>query len=221
METKKANKAKLFDVRRIPQDASRLVSWVALPIFRTKKYDVNGNKYKAKLKGGAVVVSNHVGFADPFVLGATFWYRRMFFLASETVMRNPVISTLLRGVGCIKIDRNISDIEAIRKAASVLKDGRILTIFPQGGIKDAGSVAQIKAGAVLLALQTDVPIIPSYSQKTNHWWQRRRIVIGDAIDPKALCAKKMPSMADINNISATLLERIEECREQYEKITAR
>lgn len=221
METKKANKAKLFDVRRIPQDASRLVSWVALPIFRIKKYDVNGNKYKAKLKGGAVVVSNHVGFADPFVLGATFWYRRMFFLASETVMRNPVISTLLRGVGCIKIDRNISDIEAIRKAASVLKDGRVLTIFPQGGIKDAGSVAQIKAGAVLLALQTDVPIIPSYSQKTKHWWQRRRIVIGDAIDPKALCAKKIPSMADINNISATLLERIEECREQYEKITAR
>lgn len=221
METKKPDKAKLFDIRRLPQDTSRLVILAAKPILRVKKYDINGQAFKTKLRGGAVVVSNHVGLSDPIVLESAFWYRRMFFLAGEIVMKNPIVAFLLRGAGCIKIDRNISDIEAIRKAVSVLKDGRLLAVFPQGGIHDTGSVSEIKAGAILLAVQAGVPIIPSYSQKPKHRLHRRTMVIGEAIDPKALCGKKLPSMADIDKISAVLIERIEQCREQYEKITAR
>lgn len=221
MEEKKPNKAKVFDIRCLLQDTSRLVLLALTPILRVKKYDIDGKAYKRKLRGGAIVVSNHVGFSDPIMLANAFWYRRMFFLAAEIVMKNPVIAFLLKSAGCIKIDRNISDIEAIRKAVSILKDGRLLAVFPQGGIHDTGSITEIKAGAILLAIQAGVPIIPSYSEKRKHWFNRRKTVIGEAIDPKAFCGKKLPSMADINKISETLIERIELCREQYEKLTAR
>lgn len=221
MEAKKQNKAKLFDIRCLPQDLSRLVILAAKPFLRVKKYDINGQACKKKLRGGAVIVSNHVGLSDPIILESAFICRRMFFLAGEIIMKNPIIAFLLRGAGCIKIDRGISDIEAIRKAVSVLKDGRLLAVFPQGGIRDVGSVSEIKSGAILLAIQAGVPIIPAYSRKPKHWYSRRIIVVGDAIDPKALCGKKMPSIADINNTAETLIEKIEQCRMQHEKLTAR
>ncbi len=213
MENKKP---KFFELRRIPMDLGRLVLSPALLGFRIQKRNSGGGKYKSKLKGNAIIVANHVSLFDPFVMGCAFWYRRMFFLASEKVMGSPIKNFLLTQAGCIKIDRNISDIEAIRKASDILKEGRVLTVFPQGEIKEAGAVAQVKAGAVLLSLQTGAPIIPVYSQKRSHFWQRRLVVIGQPLNPKSMTDKKFPSMADINRISEAVLGAIEECRQQFE-----
>ena len=68
-------KHKLFDLRKLPMDMARLVYILLLPYYRLRRRTLEGEKYKARLRGGAVIAANHSAMADPFVMGVTFWYR--------------------------------------------------------------------------------------------------------------------------------------------------
>ena len=65
----------------------------------------------------------------------------------------------------------------------------------------------------LIALQAGVPIIPMYIVPAKHWYERRVIVIGDALDPKAYIQRKFPTTADIELVTAKLLEEMNRCKE--------
>ncbi len=203
---------KLFSFKTIPMDMARLVCSPLPLIFRLNRIDPNGNKYTAKHKGGFILAANHTSFADPFLAGSVIWYRRTFILAAEVVMRNWWRSFLLKGVGCIKIDRNVADIEAIKKSVQVLKDGYVLTIFPQGGIDVEGN-NQLKSGAVLMALQAGVPILPIHIHKRQGKFGKRKVVVGDMIYPGEMCQKKFPSTKDIEGITDRLMEEMNRCRD--------
>lgn len=203
--------------RFLPMDAARLVCSCLPLCYRPKRIHVSGARYRGRVRGGAIVISNHTGLSDPFLLGTCFWYRRLYFLAAKEVMFNPVIELLLKGVGCIKIDRGGSDIDAIRKCISVLKDGKLISVFPEGGITHTDGIEQVKSGAVLIAMQAGVPIIPVYTRKRAHWWNRQRLVIDDAFDCRAHCEKRMPTVADMARLSELLRERLEVCKQVYEQ----
>lgn len=212
-------KAKLFDIRRFPMDMARLVCAPLPLIYRMKRLTPEGEPYREKLRGGAIIAANHTKFSDPFVTATAFWYRRAFFFVGEAVMKNPVIATLLRGVGAIKVERGQVDIEAIKKSVKVLKDGRLLIVFPQGGISSTEEVQSIKSGAAMMALQAGVPIIPVYIRPKAHWYSRQCVVIGQAVDPAAICQKKMPSIADIQHITDALMAQMQRCAgAQNEKV---
>ncbi len=211
LKTKKAQH-RLFDLRHVPMDMARLVCSVLVPIMRIKKITPDGKKYTAKIKGGAIIAANHTSFADPFIVGISFWYRRLHFLVAEVVMKGKLRSSLIRGVGGIKIDRNAADIEAINKSVSKLKSGYLLAIFPQGGIQKEDNVDTIKSGAVLMALRAGVPIVPMHIMSRPRWYNRRTVVIGETINPADYCSKQMPSTADIKNITDALLAELNRCK---------
>lgn len=217
---KEKTKGRLFSFRFLPIDLSRIVASPCQLAFRIKKYHVSGQPYRGKLKGGAILAANHLSFSDPFLISSTFWYRRVFYLAAEVVMQGKLRSFLLRGTGCIKIDRNISDLEAIKKSVALLKDGRCLAIFPQGTVVRGEEEVSVKSGAVLIALQAGVPIVPMYSLKRKHWYNRKRMVIADPIYPSDYVKKKIPSMKDIAAVSQALQESLGRCQELCEKLEA-
>ena len=210
MQTKSKERRK-FILKRIPMDLARLVCTPLLPLYRMKRLTPEGEPYKNRIRGGAIVAANHTAFSDPFLAGVAFWYRRMFFLAAEIVMQGKLRNWLLRGVGAIEIDRNQADIEAIRKSVDVLKEGNLLLIFPQGGISEEDQIQTLKSGAVLIALQAGVPIVPMHIRPREHWYSRRTVVIGQTLDPKAYIQKKFPSTADIDRVSQKLAEEMNRC----------
>ena len=191
-------KHKLFDLRKLPMDMARLVYILLLPYYRLRRRTPEGKKYKARLRGGAVIAANHSAFADPFVMGATFWYRRMYWMAAETVVRGKLQGPLLEAAGAIK-------------AVTVLKEGYLLGIFPEGSIQDGDGVQSVKSGCVLLAVQADVPIIPMHIAPRAHWYQRRRVVIGEPIIPKAHFTKKFPTTADLDRAAQLVMEEMSRC----------
>lgn len=199
-------------LRRLAMDMARLVCAPLLLAYRMKRITPSGEKYRGKIRGGAIMAANHASFSDPFLVGVAVWYRRLFFLAAEVVMKGKLRSALLRGVGAIRIDRNTADIDAIRKCVGVLKEGKLLCVFPQGGIQDGDGVESVKSGAVLIALQAGVPIIPMYICPKKKWYNRRVVVIGEAIDPKTLIQKKFPTTADIDRTAKLLLEEMARCK---------
>lgn len=212
------SKGKYFSFRLIPYDISRTVVNSFNLAYRMKRVHVSGRPYREKLRGGAILAMNHTGFTDPFVTSICFWYRRVFFLAAETVMQGKIRSLLLKGTGCIRIDRNISDLEAVKKCVGLLKDGRMLTVFPQGGLTNQEEDVKVKSGAVLMALQAGVPIVPMYSLKREHWYKRKVVVVADPIDCRDYITKKIPSMKDIERVSEALRQSMRACKEVCERM---
>lgn len=218
MQNKASNKSKLFDPRLFPMDTARFFMTLMLPFMRVQKLGLDGKRYKTKLKGGAILAANHTGFSDPLTIGSAFWFRRVYFLVAEVLMKNKFVAFWLKQAGCIKIDRNGTDIEAIRKSVSVLKSGRLLLLFPQGQIVQDDSLSKLKSGAVLMALQANVPIIPMYSNKRSHKFGFRRIIIGEPFYCSQYCKRKLPSIAESEHISDLLLQKIDECKAVFDKI---
>ena len=204
-------KHRRYTWKQLFMDLARIVCVPLLLVCRMKRITPTGEPYKGKIYGGAILAANHTGFFDTFLVGIAVWYRRMFFLAAEIVMQGKLRNWLLRGVGAIEIDRNQADIEAIRKSVDVLKEGNLLLIFPQGGISEENQIQTLKSGAVLIALQAGVPIVPMHIRPREHWYSRRTVVIGQTLDPKAYIQKKFPSTADIDRVSQKLAEEMNRC----------
>lgn len=200
-------------------DASRIVvlSFIpALRIVRHPQTDKQAMLRSLKIKGGAVIVANHTSYKDPLLLAIAFWRRRVSFIAAESVLKNKVARWLLLRAGCIEVDRNIFDFACVKKSIAVLKDGRPLIMFPDGGLTK-GERSSFKSGMTLMAVQAGVPIIPVYIAPNRGILHMIHMVVGEPIDVRAMCGgKAMPSKDKLDEISAFITQREEELKQIYE-----
>ncbi len=208
---------KIFEPKYIAMDFGRLFAIPARLAFRFKVYTKDGGEELWPVRGGALVVANHTSFADPFKIYGAFWYRRVFMITSKETMDGGMRSVLMKGMGCIRIDRDIADIECIKQAVKLLKDGRIVAIFQQGGISRDDRLHNINQGAVLIAMQAGVPIIPMYFEPRSKWYKRMRAVMGNPLVCSDYCKKRLPGMADIELLTNELLKRTIECKDVLER----
>ena len=160
--------------------------------------------------GGALVIANHSSFSDPVILG-TMLPRRIFYLAGELAMGKGLKPILLKGCGCIGIDRNISDIEGIKKAVAIMKRGHYLLMFPQGELKRDGEIKELKSGAILMAWQAGVPILPVYVRKGIVRHNRAAVMVGEELNLRDYCTKAMPSMKDITELTDLAALKMHAC----------
>lgn len=202
-------------------DIPRIILLLSQPFLRFYKTDEHGNKYTEKLRGGAIIAANHIGFGDAVAIASLFPFRRTFYLVAEVVMNKPVIGRLLKGAGCIKIERKSTDIEAIRRCSEVLKNNKLLLMFPEGKIIRDDSGEGVKSGALLIALQSGAPIIPVYSEKKNHWYERKKAVIGKPFLPKDYCKGRMPSIAETKELTENFAKSLDKCKKAYYNIFGR
>jgi 1-acyl-sn-glycerol-3-phosphate acyltransferase len=110
--------------------------------------------------GAALIVSNHVSMIDPFVVcfGA---HRLVNFMGKEELFRVPVVGFLIRKLGAFPVDRSRRDPASMRIALTVLKEGELLGMFPEGTRSTTGEMLELRAGAARLASRTRTPIIPA------------------------------------------------------------
>ena len=51
---------------------------------------------KKKIKGGALICANHIGFSDPIILNIATWYRRMHFVATNDLFNTKLKAWFFR-----------------------------------------------------------------------------------------------------------------------------
>lgn len=191
-------------------DLGRFFLAALIPFYRIKKIYLGEKEKINNIKDGAILAANHTGFSDPMVLETAFWHRRVHYVVGEIAMEGKVKTAFMKAAGCIKIDRNQTDLKAIKQCVQVLKDGFLLEMFPQGGI--VGEEAGFKSGIMLIATQADVPVIPLYIIKRKNIFQRYRLVIGDPFYWRDYCDKKRPGLKDIEQLTGLLEEKYNECK---------
>lgn len=111
-------------------------------------------------EGGVIIAANHQTYVDPFWVGAVV-KRPTRFLAWDAAFNWPIVGPLMRLVGAWPLQLEGSDPGPIRLSLRWIREGGAVVIFPEGGRGNPnGSMKKFKAGAVRMALEAGVPILP-------------------------------------------------------------
>jgi 1-acyl-sn-glycerol-3-phosphate acyltransferase len=123
-------------------------------------------------EGGLIVASNHQSYFDPFWLSIPI-NRPIRYLAWSEAFGWPFVGKVITLLGAWPLQVKGSDPTAIRRSIQWLRDGGVLVIFPEGARStSAGSLMRFKAGAVRLAMEATVPILPVTIRGANRVWPR-------------------------------------------------
>lgn len=110
-------------------------------------------------EGGVVLMSNHISAYDPPLLAAIF-SRPVRFMAKKELFKNPIMRFVLYLADAFPVDRSKNDITAVKNALSVIRNGEVLGIFPEGTRRPEGKLGTPKSGSVMLAIKSGAPIVP-------------------------------------------------------------
>lgn len=121
------------------------------------------DRENAERKGGFVLASNHISHFDPVIISGLV-RRKIDWMAMAEFFPHPLLGRFLRAVDAFPADRYRADRSTIRTAIERLKLGRIVGVFPEGGIRDGARSllegAPLRPGASTLAHMAGVPILP-------------------------------------------------------------
>jgi 1-acyl-sn-glycerol-3-phosphate acyltransferase len=110
--------------------------------------------------GGLLVVSNHVGTADPAIAGAYLPRRDLYFMAKSDYFRNPVARFFIVGYHAFPVVRGTADRAALRQALGLLRQGHAVLVYPEGHRSPDGLLQRPHPGAGFLARGAGVPVLP-------------------------------------------------------------
>lgn len=112
--------------------------------------------------GGAVIAMTHFGYLEFALVEWATWLhnkRRIRFMAKRAVFDKPVLGSVLRGMRHISVDMK-AGASAYADAVAALRKGELIGVFPEAGVNASFTVRKLKTGAVRLAAEAGVPIIP-------------------------------------------------------------
>lgn len=111
--------------------------------------------------GAYLVTTNHTSLLDaPFLMLSTK-RKDIISMVASNYQNTPIVSWFLKKVGVIWINREGYDFQAFRQASDFLNSGGMLGLAPEGTRSKTGNLIEGKPGSVLLALKTNVQVIPA------------------------------------------------------------
>lgn len=153
-------------------DSLRLIAWIISKTVWFIKFHGRKNIPPAS-SGGFLIAANHQTYIDPVWIVIPM-RRRMRFMAFERAFEWRLIGPFITYLGAFPVSMEVGGtLKAIKKALRSLRDGAVLTVFPEGAREFAGGeMFEFKTGAVRLALQAGVPILPVTISGGNRIWPR-------------------------------------------------
>lgn len=157
--------------------------------------------------GPAVLVCNHVSFADALIIGAAF-RRPVRFVMDHRIYKHPALRWFFDAVGVIPIARAKDDPELLAEAydriAATLRRGELVCIFPEGMITHDGALNVFRDGITRIVERTPVPVVPlalrgmwgsffsrrggrAMSRLPRRFWSKIELVAAPAIAPHTVC----------------------------------
>jgi len=153
--------------------AAQAVAFAASKVLWFIKYRDKHN-IPQDLDRGLLITPNHQTYFDPFWV-CTPIRRKMRFMAWAGAFDWFIVGTLIRHLGSFPVTYEVGGTKnAMKEALRSLRDGATLLIFPEGerGRTD-GKLREFKTGAVRIAMQAGVPILPVTIKGANRVWPQQ------------------------------------------------
>ena len=168
----------------------------------------------ANQAGGFLLAANHISHFDPFIISSVV-RRKVDWMAMAEFFPNPLLGFFLHAVDAFPAARDRADSKTIRTAIDRLKNGRIVGLFPEGGIRDGPRSllegAPLRPGVTALAHIAEVQILPCVIVGSDrfyavrNWLPFRRVPVwiafGNPISHSAELEKQMARRAMENELA--------------------
>ncbi|MFC4309307.1 MFS transporter [Steroidobacter flavus] len=165
----------------VPEFLLRFVAWLLIHfVYRLDRRGIDN----IPEEGPALLICNHVGFADAIVISAAC-PRPIRFIMESSIFKIPVLKTIFRGMKAIPVAPQKEDPEVYERAfqlvAAELRDGNLVCIFPEGRLTPDGEIGEFRAGMMRILKETPVPVVPlslsglwdsMLSRKYKQVWKR-------------------------------------------------
>jgi 1-acyl-sn-glycerol-3-phosphate acyltransferase len=125
------------------------------------------------LNGGVLLACNHQSFFDP-VLATLAIPRDCHYFARDSLFHNRILAPVMAYFNTIPVKRGEADMRAIKEVLRRLKAGNLVLAFPEATRTHDGSIGEMRAGMVLIARKTRVPIVPTLVLGAFEAWPRHR-----------------------------------------------
>ena len=222
--------------RKSPRTSDRSRSWAAVAWYEFVRYSVTcllasragvraSGVRNVPRSGGALLVSNHLSYLDVFVLGLPL--PRMLNYVARSTLFLPVLAPLIRSVGGFPIQREGMGASGLKETLRRLRDGGVVTLFPEGTRSRDGELGELKPGIAALVSRAQVPVVPAGIAGTFESWSRGQtfpsaypiwIHYGKPILPEEVGGLSQEAVTAL--IRARLLESQSEARHQLVTLMA-
>ncbi|MFS0863538.1 lysophospholipid acyltransferase family protein [Fredinandcohnia sp. 179-A 10B2 NHS] len=165
--------------------ARGLVATILKPLY---PLEITGTHHIPK-DGGVLICSNHIDNLDPPIVGVTS-PRPIHFMAKAEIFNVPVLGKILPKINAFPVKRGMSDREALRKALSILKDGQVLGIFPEGTRSKDGKLGKGLSGVGFFALRSDCVVVPCAIIGPYKMFKKVKVVYGEPVEMESLRKEK-------------------------------
>jgi 1-acyl-sn-glycerol-3-phosphate acyltransferase len=177
----------------------RLLAALVIPLMGLLSKITIRDGDKVPASGPFILAPNHYSEIDPLVIGVAMWKvgRMPRFLAKASLFRVPVLGALMRASKQVPVERTgtVRSADPLAAARQITEHGLAVIFYPEGSLTRDPDYWPMrgKFGAVRMALDADIPIIP-----VAHWgtqlvlprygrlslFPRKRIVVkyGDPVD---------------------------------------
>jgi putative phosphoserine phosphatase/1-acylglycerol-3-phosphate O-acyltransferase len=171
-------------------------------------------------EGPVIMTPNHRSYLDPLVVAhaAGRRDRPTRFLSKKEVTDAPVVGSIVKALGAVRVDRGSGSDQPMNEAARLLDAGELVALFPQGTIPRGPEffdpVLKGRYGAARLARRTGAPVVPMGIWGTEKAWPRSSRVpyVLNLANPPTVTVTVgepyHPASRDPEKATAEIMERI-------------
>ncbi|MFX3633506.1 MAG: lysophospholipid acyltransferase family protein [Candidatus Pristimantibacillus sp.] len=160
-------------------------------------------------EGPVVLCSNHISLLDPPTVGIKV-KRKVHYMAKQELFNVPLFGSLIRALGAFPVKRGGVSKDAIRSAINLLKEGKVMGIFPEGTRNNSEGAG--KKGAAMIAIRSGAAVVPVAIVGNYKPFRKMTIIYGKPIDLSELINDSSPDMLEL--VTEVIMSRIREISHQ-------
>jgi len=158
------------------------------------------------MQGPLIVCSNHISMLDMFLFGPMI-PRRIHFMAKQELFKIPVLNAVIRGLGAYPVNRGHGDLYAAKTTLKLLREGKVVGIFPEGRRRNVSKKKQRpKNGAILFSIESGAPIVPVGIFGNYRIFSKMRVFYGKPYYP--VTGDSKVSKHEMDALAQELMDRI-------------
>lgn len=169
------------------------------------KLEISGRENIPK-DGRLIICANHINILDPIVIALTT-KRPINFMGKKELFESKFLNWFLRKMKAFPVDRDGSDIRAVKTSLTLLKNEEVLGIFPEGTRVREYNRDNAKAGVAMIALKSKTPVVPIHIESTYRLLRPIRVRIGEVMDYSELYGSRL-STEEYKSLSEDILTTI-------------
>lgn len=190
-----------------------------LLLFKRRTFYEDKSVQSLKIKGGALIISNHCHFYDYMMNMFAVTPRKLNVVSSELAYKNKLLAFGMRFFGGIEANRVTKSMRFMDTAAEVIRNGKLVQIFPEARITDDGAIKPFKHSYIVIAHRANAPIIPIVTDGNYGFSKRASIIVGKPIyvSDYVKTDRRTPTREELETVNEIIYSKVLSLRQELEE----